>query len=238
VSRGEPVAAGSGSPGAPPERVRRDFDRIALLESGGWDANAHYHDALLAALPFRMGESLDLGCGIGAFTRRLAERSERVVGIDLSPNMIRLARERSLAHGNITYLEADVTTWQWPRARFDAVASLATLHHLPFEETLVRMRDALVPGGTLAILDLFHWEGAAGFVRAGAAVPASWWMRLRATGRVRADPEVAAAWAEHGTVDRYMTLSQVRAVIARVLPGAVLRGRLFWRYTLVWRKPA
>jgi len=227
----------AGSPGAPPERVREDFDRIALLESQGWDANAHYHDRLLAALPGRVGESLDLGCGIGAFSRRLAERSERVLGLDLSPNMIRLARGRSGGIPNVQYLEADATTWEWPRGRFDAVATIATLHHLPFEATLVRIREALATGGTLLVLDLFHWEGPVDFVMAGAAVPASWWRRLRATGSVRSDPEVAAAWAEHGKVDRYMTLSQVREVCRRVLPGAVIRRHLYWRYSLVWTKP-
>ena len=234
-SSGTPGSPVPGAPGASPERVRSDFDRIALLDRQGWDANAHYHDRLLAELPPRIGESLDLGCGIGAFTRRLAERSERVLGIDLSPNMIRLARKRS-SHPNITYLEADATTWGWPRGRFDGIASIATLHHLPFEETLAKMRDALAPGGTLVVLDLLQWEGAAGFVAAGAALPASWWMRLRATGRLRSDPEVAAAWAEHGKVDRYMTLSQVRAAAARVLPGAIVRQRLYWRYSMTWRQ--
>ena len=224
--------------GPPPARVREDFDRIALLERTGWDANAHYHGALLAALPARAGESLDLGCGAGVFTRLLAARSDRVLGVDLSPNMIRLARERSAGLGHIAYLEADVTRWEWPRARFDALVSLATLHHLPFEEVLAKMRDALAPGGTLAVLDLFQPEGVFGFAAAGAAVPASWWRRLLATGRVRPDPELAAAWAEHGKVDRYMTLRQLRAACARVLPGASVRRRLYWRYTLVWRKPA
>src|SRR5262249_56447036 len=134
---------------------------------------------------------VDLGCGIGAFTRRLGERSERGRGIDRSPNMIRLARERSVAQPNITYLEADATTWDWPQGRFDAVASIATLHHLPFEETLVKMREALAPGGTLAVLDLSQWEGPMGFVTAGAALPASWWRRLRAPGRWRPDPQAA-----------------------------------------------
>ena len=62
-------------------------------------------------------------------------------------------------------------------------------------------------------------------------------MHRRHSGSVRPDPEVAAAWAEHGKVDRYMTLRQVRAVCARVLPGAEIRRHLFWRYSLVWRKP-
>lgn len=228
-----------GRPGAAPAQVQKDFDRIALLsQEGGWDANAHYHGRLLAAMPLRAAQSLDLGCGAGVFTRLLAERCARVLGVDLSPNMIRLARERSAAHGNVTYLAADATTWDWPRGRFDVVASIATLHHLPFEETLGKMREALAPGGTILVLDLLHWSGPVGFLLAGAAVPASWWRRWRATGRVRPRPEVAAAWAEHGRTDRYLTLSQVRRVCDRVLPGATVRRHLYWRYTLVWRKPA
>jgi hypothetical protein len=34
------------------------------------------------------------------------------------------------------------------------------------------------------------------------------------------------------------TLGQIRAAAAGCVPGAVLRRRLFWRYTLLWRRAA
>ena len=66
--------------------------------------------------------------------------------MDLSPSMIDAARSKD--HPNIEYLIADAASWEFPSERFDCVASIATLHHLPLGSMLAKMRDALKPGGT------------------------------------------------------------------------------------------
>jgi SAM-dependent methyltransferase len=72
-----------------------DFDRIALVSPEGGNQNEHYHNFLLNQLPPHCDQVLEIGCGPGTFARALAARSNHVLGIDLSPEMIRLARERS-----------------------------------------------------------------------------------------------------------------------------------------------
>jgi hypothetical protein len=47
---------------------------------------------------------------------------------------------------------------------------------------------------------------------------------------------VREAWAEHGRHDTYPTLDEMRRICDGVLPGALIRGHLLWRYSLVWRK--
>jgi len=54
--------------------VRADFDRIALLPES-WDHNSELHEFLLAQLPARCEAALEVGCGTGAFSRRLAARA-------------------------------------------------------------------------------------------------------------------------------------------------------------------
>lgn len=59
------------------------------------------HDAIEAACarlgrPFRFGHGIDLGCGTGLVGERLKERIGRLDGVDLSPNMIALARRRGI----------------------------------------------------------------------------------------------------------------------------------------------
>jgi ubiquinone/menaquinone biosynthesis C-methylase UbiE len=77
------------------DRVREDFDRLAVLSEGtGWGHNSHYHPFVLRQLPQHLGEALEVGCGTGEFARLLAERCERVVAVDLSPRMIEAARAR------------------------------------------------------------------------------------------------------------------------------------------------
>jgi SAM-dependent methyltransferase len=218
--------------------IRADFDRIALISGGGWSHNNHYHDFLLAHVPLRCVEALDIGCGTGAFARLLAERADHVLGLDLSPHMIRLARERSRQYSNVDFQVADVTTWAFPRAHFDCIASIATCHHLPLEEMLIKARDALKIGGTLLILDLYEQKGLTDFFVSVLAVPVHLVLRLIKTGRLRQSREAREAWAEHGLHETYLPLSRIRQICARVLPGARVRRHLLWRYSIVWKKEA
>jgi ubiquinone/menaquinone biosynthesis C-methylase UbiE len=218
--------------------VRADFDRIALLAGEGWDHSSHYHDFLARRVPADCREALEIGCGTGAFSRLLAQNSERVLALDLSPNMVTVARERSARFPNIDFRVADVLTLELPAERFDCVASIATLHHLPVKEVLPQLRRALKPGGVLLVLDLFEPDGMLDAAASALAVPLSLGLRLARRGRLRPPSEVRRAWEEHGRHDTYLTLAQVREVCAELLPGAEVTRHLLWRYSVVWKKVA
>jgi len=215
---------------------RNDFDRISRLPEPAWNQNLHYHGFLLDQLPPEPGTVLDLGCGTGRFTRRLAERCQRVVAIDASVGMIREARKRSGNYRNIDYCIADIRDFTLPRNFFDSVQSLTTLHHLPLRETLIALEAPLKPGGTLAILDLPEWRTPANYGIASVAVPVLLALRFRHTGSIREDPVARAAWVEHIRHDRFVRLREIRRVCRSVLPGARVRRHLLWRYSIVWTK--
>src|SRR5256885_958745 len=99
--------------------VEKDFDRLALLDSGGWTQNNHYHNFLLRQVPRDCGHALEIGCGTGAFSRRLAQRAERVTAIDLSSQMIRVARSRSTELSNVDFEVADLMSHDFSDERFD-----------------------------------------------------------------------------------------------------------------------
>ncbi|MBE9171305.1 methyltransferase domain-containing protein [Pleurocapsales cyanobacterium LEGE 06147] len=69
------------------QKIRDDFDRIALYDREVWNHNNRYHKFLLKQLPLHCERVLDIGCGTGAFSRLLAERCHQVVAIDLSPQV-------------------------------------------------------------------------------------------------------------------------------------------------------
>ncbi|MET0647975.1 MAG: class I SAM-dependent methyltransferase [Pyrinomonadaceae bacterium] len=216
--------------------IRADFDRIALLAGEGWDHSGHYHDFLARHVPAPCREALEIGCGTGSFSRILSKSSERVLALDLSPNMIRVARERSAQFTNIEFRVADVLALELPAETFDCVVTVATLHHLPMKEVLTKIKGALKAGGVLLVLDLFQTEGLPDAFRSALALPLSLGLRLMRHGRLTAPREVRRAWDEHGRHDSYLTLSQVHEVCAEVLPGAEVRRHLLWRYSVVWKK--
>lgn len=192
---------------------------------------------LLSQLPRRCRLALDVGCGTGGFARLLAGRCDRVLGVDLAPRMVEVARARSGGRPDLDYLVADATTWPFRPARFDCVASIAAAHHLPLVPLLARMAAAVAPGGTLLVLDIYRPRRPADLALSLLAVPGSRLLRLRHTGRLVEPAELRRAWEEHGRTDRYLTLAEVRAACARVLPGARVRRHLLWRYSVVWRRP-
>ncbi len=221
---------------ASPTRVSADFDRIARLADDGWDHNAHYHAFLLGRAPARCRAALDIGSGTGTFSRLMAGRSDRVLGLDLSPEMVRVARERSAGVANVEYRVADFMDERLGEASFDCIAALATLHHVPLAPALGRIARLLAPGGVLLILDLYRPQGLGDGVSEALAVPVGAALKLVKRGRLREPAESRAAWAEHGAHDVYPSLGEVRAAAATLLPGARIKRHLLWRYSLTWRK--
>ena len=237
--------------------IQKDFDRIALVSPDGSLQNSHYHNFLLRHLSSSCQASLEIGCGKGEFSRRLAERSERVLALDLSPEMIRIARAQSAHLSNIDFQIADVISYALPPESFDCIASIATLHHLPLREIFMKMKAALKPGGVLLVLDLFEpikWRGHPAraprtrhnqSVREGlldtflnvVAIPLSVSLRLIHHGRLLPRREARAAWAAHEKHDIYPTMNEVHALCSEILPGAKIRKHLLWRYSVVWKKP-
>jgi 2-polyprenyl-3-methyl-5-hydroxy-6-metoxy-1,4-benzoquinol methylase len=220
------------------DEIRADFDRIARLSTRErWDHNNHYHRYLLKHAPRRCELALDIGCGAGEFTRLLAARSHRVLALDLSPEMIRIARQCSAGCTNIDYRVADVMQCALEEGAYDCIASIATWHPLPFAEIARKVRRAIRPGGGLLVLDLFQGSRA-DRVMSALAVPVNIGMRLVRGQGLRVPAEIRAAWETHGRHDTYLTFAEVRRLCAAELPGAIIRRHFFWRYSLVWRKPA
>jgi trans-aconitate 2-methyltransferase len=96
---------------------------------------------------------LDIGCGDGKVTAVIAEKLEsgRVVGIDSSPDMIRLARDRfeNSSCPNVSFMNVDVREMDFSD-QFDAAFSNAALHWVKnHRQFLPRVRSALKPGGRI-----------------------------------------------------------------------------------------
>lgn len=216
--------------------VEADFDRLARLDDEGWTANNHYHDFLLKHVPHNCEYGLEIGCGTGAFARLLAARCKHVIALDLSSEMIRVARSRSSQFENLEFELADAMTWNFPQSRFDFICSIATLHHLKQRELFVKLKDALKPRGVLVILDLVESSGLIERMADVVALGVSVGLRLLHNGRLKPPAAVRKAWEQHGKHDSYSTLKQMRSLADTILPGARVKRHLLWRYSLVYQK--
>jgi len=100
---------------------------------------------------------LDVGCGIGDPTLQVAVLvgpHGHVGGVDLAEAMLVTARERAAALGlaHVEFVAGDVATMALPAPAFDVVLGRWSLIYLEdVVGTLARLRDALVPGGRIAV---------------------------------------------------------------------------------------
>jgi SAM-dependent methyltransferase len=116
----------------------------------GLDGAAEW-PALRAMLPEMRGLAvLDLGCGFGWFCRwARAQGAARIVGLDLSENMLERARATT-PDPAITYIRADLDHADLPRPAFDLAYSSLALHYVEELPALIaKIHAALVPGGRL-----------------------------------------------------------------------------------------
>ncbi len=108
-------------------------------------------EELVAALA-PISRVLDVGCGPGTFTRYLAGRGLHAEGIDLSPDMLRIAGERV---PEATFRQMDMRVLAYPDGTFDGVLAAYSLIHIPDAEVvavLAEFRRVLRPGGVLLVL--------------------------------------------------------------------------------------
>lgn len=218
------------------KKVREDFDSIAPFETEKWNRNNHYHDFLLKNLPPNLSRTLEIGCGIGAFSRLLAERAERVTALDLSPNMIETAKNLSKSYPNIDFQIADVLQTDFADEHFDAIVSIATFHHLPLDEVLPKLKKALKTGGKLLILDLSRIGSINDFLVGAVAFPLSKILDFFHHGFNRPTGEEREAWANHAATDCYLTLSEAKQIYSNCFETAVVKRHLFFRYSVIWKK--
>ncbi|WP_433478821.1 class I SAM-dependent methyltransferase [Spirillospora sp. CA-142024] len=194
-----------------------------------WNHNTHYHDVVLRNVPRGCGEALDVGSGDGLLTRRLAPRAAHVTGLDRSPEMVAKAKSLSEGIGNVDFVEAGLLEYDLPDDHYDFVCSVAAIHHMDFTKGMAAMRDAVRPGGNLVVISLANNRGPREWTFSALGLPAHYVHRFR--NRRRAGEPGAPV------VDPDMTWGEVRDEALRLLPGAVFRRHLLWRYSIVWRKP-
>src|SRR4051794_4427121 len=135
------------------------FDR----QAESWDAlRAQLLDqaaglwALVPLIP-RAEKVADIGTGTGGMLPLLSEFADTIVAVDISKEMLRLAKQRakSLGLDNVEFVKADLADLPLEDASVDAAFATLVLHHAPDPGAAVKeMARVLRPGGTLVVVDL------------------------------------------------------------------------------------
>lgn len=123
------------------EHRRQWFEEVGMLDA-----------ALERAAP--AGDVLELACGTGIWTRRLAGSARHLTAVDASPEALALNRAR-LEAGNVSFVQADLFSWV-PPATYDFVFFGFWLSHVPegqFDRFWQLVRAAVRPSGQVFFVD-------------------------------------------------------------------------------------
>ena len=141
-----------------PNLLREEFNRWAEAGRGEGMERDHLPITLPVLEKMRLAATdnvLDVGCGSGWLARRLAERvpEGRVVGVDVSDEMIRVARRTSLDFENILYATGEVGEIPWEANFFNHAISVESAYYWPEPAAGIReIFRVLRPGGRAWIL--------------------------------------------------------------------------------------
>lgn len=160
------------------DRIARKYAANKIADPAGYErtlerARAHLKPA---------DAVVEFGCGTGTTALKLAPSVARLVGTDISPGMIAIAREKAAGEGapNVEFIVATPEAAPWPDAAFDAALSFNALHLIAAREAALRgIYRVLKPGGVFisktpclkeigllirAAVPVMQWFGAAPFV--------------------------------------------------------------------------
>ncbi len=149
------------------------FNRLYRICGDPWLSTVpHYryqplkYRSVLSVLPQRnYRRALDIGCGLGTFSRALAERCGEVLGIDISQCAVDCARRDCSAIGNLQFRQADLLELDaGSLGEFDLVVLADTFYYLPdlsahgLQAAREQVLKTIAPGGTLLLVNHYFFR--------------------------------------------------------------------------------
>ena len=138
----------------------RLFDISYRLDGDPWSVadnpyERHKADMLLEVVARRRHtNAIDIGCGPGILTQRLAAYCDHILGIDFSPKAISLARERCKDDKHISFAVGDIRNFNHS-GKYDLLICAEILYYLnpqDLDKTLKKIAELAAPDGWLIVL--------------------------------------------------------------------------------------
>jgi len=145
------------------EREQKHFDLLATETKGVWWGSVTRAGQLrlderasLAIRYARLREGvtvLEPGAGNAEFTKRIAVSGARIIGVEIAPKQVELAKQYLRNFPQATVVVGDISRLDFPDAAFDAVVGNSVLHHFDLNIALPEIRRVLKPGGVFFFTD-------------------------------------------------------------------------------------
>ncbi len=205
----------------------------------------HFYDDALNFLPQGANRALDVGCGSGILSLQLADHVNHVVGLDISPSMIAIAKahQTKLKKKNVDFVVADLSNLPFKKGIFNFIASYNAIRLRSIDSRLSSLCSLLRPGGRIVI----H-EGTTTTSRLVGKFPI--W---RILGTLKRAPKYALSyglrtmwrilsfqlspgWIRYWWKSEKLTPELFQDIYSRLLPGCSIKKK-GWRMIAFWEAP-
>lgn len=136
-----------------PARKGRKWTPEEFFATGRAEIAAVFDSVDALRVPYARTHALDFGCGVGRLSQALAERFDRVTGVDISQTMVDFARRFNRFGDRVTYIcNQQPHLKVLPDAAFSFIYTDIVLQHIQPEQTKVYLREfarVLAPGGAM-----------------------------------------------------------------------------------------
>lgn len=141
------------------KQIREEFNRQAerMAHAPAFHAQTILSWFVTAVAASPPGKVLDLACGPGIVAEVVAPHAGELVGVDLSPEMLRLAEQRLAMAGlaNSRFIMAPADQLPFDAGTYDTVVTRLSLHHFPVvSSVLAEVRRVLTSRGRLILADI------------------------------------------------------------------------------------
>jgi predicted TPR repeat methyltransferase len=147
------------------EAIYAKFDDPWASASPSYRYQRLKYDKLIGLLPKRpFARALDLGCGVGVLSQKLARCADHVLGIDLATAAVEHARRRGAAFDNLRFEQGDILNLSPAlNGQFDLVVIADVAYYLAPNERLLtelasRIADLLRPDGICLLANHFFFS--------------------------------------------------------------------------------
>lgn len=199
-----------------PTKAGRQWDLPRFLETGKREISLLFYQLRALGLAVGRSAALDFGCGVGRLSQPLASHFDRVVGVDVSAEMIRLANDINQHPDRVRYVcNVRDDLGIFPADEFSFIYSNVVLQHIVPSRALAYLGEmirVLAPGGLLVFQLPSH-------------------LRPEAEQRAVSTPMPASAYAASVRIEGDMP--------SRVMPGATISlvASVTNTSDLPWRQP-
>lgn len=193
-----------------------------------WNHNSHYHNFIIKKLSESRATALDIGSGNGYFASKLSNMFSKVICMEPDMDTYNYAKNKYSTISNMIHKNSILDEFN-SEGEIDFISCIASIHHMDFEKSLVKIKDLLSRDGKLVVLGLYKESTLMDYLYTIlACIPNK--IRCMLSSNPSSEKIIIK------TRPANMTFKEIKDIADKILVDYKIKRHLYWRYSIVYSK--